>query len=130
MKNTQPKIGVVIIGINVEKYLADCIRSVRSADYPQALVEIVYVDGGSRDSSPAIARAIDGVTVIELNDRMPTRSSTPTGLKMHTGFSRIVWLPFAVIGAKSIPRKTTTTGWSTWNGITRSDPAAILAERF
>jgi GT2 family glycosyltransferase len=72
MKNTQPKIGVVIIGINVEKYLADCIRSVRSADYPQALIEIVYVDGGSRDSSPAIARAIDGVTVIALNDRYPT----------------------------------------------------------
>ena len=72
MMNTQPKIGVVIIGINVEKYLADCIRSVRSADYPQDLLEIVYADGGSRDNSPAIAKAIDGVTVIELNDRHPT----------------------------------------------------------
>jgi GT2 family glycosyltransferase len=72
MKNTQPKIGVVIIGINVEKYLSDCIRSVQSADYPQERLEVVYVDGGSRDNSPAIAKAIDGVTVIELNDRYPT----------------------------------------------------------
>ena len=72
MKNTQPKIGVVIIGINVENYLTDCIRSVRSADYPQELLDIVYVDGGSRDNSPGNARAIDGVTVIELNDRYPT----------------------------------------------------------
>jgi GT2 family glycosyltransferase len=72
MKNMLPEIGVVIIGINVEKYLADCIRSVRSADYSPDLIDVVYVDGGSRDNSPAIAKAIDGVTVIELNDRHPT----------------------------------------------------------
>ena len=55
MKNMQPKIGVVIIGINVENYLADCIRSVRSADYPPDRLEVVYVDGGSRDNSLTIA---------------------------------------------------------------------------
>jgi len=68
----QPKIGVVIIGINVEKYLADCINSVLSADYPQELIEIVYVDGGSRDDSPQIAKSFGGVKVIELKDRHPT----------------------------------------------------------
>ncbi len=72
MKNRHPKIGVVIIGVNVESYLSDCIQSVQSADYPQELLEIVYVDGGSRDNSPQIARAIDGMTVIELNDQYPT----------------------------------------------------------
>jgi GT2 family glycosyltransferase len=72
MNKTQPKIGVVIIGINVAKYLADCIRSVQSADYPQELLEIVYVDGGSRDDSPDIAKAMEGVKVVELKDRHPT----------------------------------------------------------
>lgn len=68
----QPKIGVVIIGINVEKYLEDCISSVLSADYPENLLEIVYVDGGSQDDSPEIAKAIEGIKVIELRDRQPT----------------------------------------------------------
>jgi len=72
MNKTQPKIGVVIIGINVRNYLADCIRSVQSADYPQELLEIVYVDGGSRDDSPQIAKSFGGVKVIELKDRHPT----------------------------------------------------------
>jgi glycosyltransferase involved in cell wall biosynthesis len=72
MNKTQPKIGVVIIGINVRSYLGDCIRSVQSADYPQGLLEIVYVDGGSRDDSPQIAKSFGSVKAIELKDRHPT----------------------------------------------------------
>ena len=72
MQTTLTEIGVVIIGVNVERYLAQCIRSVRSADYPRELLKIVYVDGGSRDASARIAREIEGVQVIELNDRHPT----------------------------------------------------------
>ncbi|MEE8540816.1 MAG: glycosyltransferase family 2 protein, partial [Desulfobacterales bacterium] len=72
MPENLPPIGVVIIGVNVKQYLADCIRSVRSADYPQDRIEIVYVDGGSRDESPQLAKAHSGVRVIELKDRHPT----------------------------------------------------------
>jgi GT2 family glycosyltransferase len=72
MQARLPEIGVVIIGINVERYLADCIRSVQCADYPRELLKIVYVDGGSRDSSVRVARAFEDVQVIELNDRHPT----------------------------------------------------------
>ena len=67
-----PEIGVVIIGVNVERYLADCIRSVQAADYPRERLKIVYVDGGSRDTSAEVARGFEGVQVIELNDRHPT----------------------------------------------------------
>ena len=67
-----PEIGVVIIGVNVERYLADCIRSVQAADYPREQLKIVYVDGGSRDTSAEVARGFEGVQVIELNDRYPT----------------------------------------------------------
>lgn len=70
--NTGPKIGVVIIGINVEKYLADCIKSIQAANYPWELLEIVYADGGSMDNSPQIAKTFDGVNVLKLNDRYPT----------------------------------------------------------
>ena len=72
MHTTLPEIGAVIIGVNVERYLTECIRSVQSADYPRELLKIVYVDGGSRDSSVRVAREFEGVEVIELNDRHPT----------------------------------------------------------
>ena len=72
MQAALPEIGVVIIGVNVDRYLADCIRSVQAADYPRQLLKIVYVDGGSRDASVRIANEFEGVQVIELNDRHPT----------------------------------------------------------
>jgi len=72
MPATLPEIGVVIIGVNVERYLGDCIRSVHLADYPRELLKIVYVDGGSQDASVRVAREFEGVEVIELKDHHPT----------------------------------------------------------
>jgi len=72
MQTTLTEIGVVIIGVNVDRYLAQCIRSVQAADWPRELLKIVYVDGGSRDASVRVAREFEGVEVIELNDRHPT----------------------------------------------------------
>ncbi len=67
-----PKIGVVIIGVNVSRYIGDCIRSVRAADYPQELITIAYVDGGSTDDSAHRALAAGDIQLIELNDLHPT----------------------------------------------------------
>jgi glycosyltransferase involved in cell wall biosynthesis len=71
---TEPSatITVVIIGVNVAAYIQACIDSIRAADYPQRCLEIIYVDGGSRDASADLARARPGVRVIELRDRHPT----------------------------------------------------------
>ena len=71
---TFPRIGVVIIGVNVQPYIADCVKSVLAVDYPQALLEVVYADGGSTDNSNVIART-HGARVIESNEEHPTASS-------------------------------------------------------
>ncbi|MEK9715938.1 MAG: glycosyltransferase [Candidatus Heimdallarchaeota archaeon] len=67
-----PKIGVVIVGINVERHLAACIESVFNSDYPTYQLNIVYVDGGSNDTSVEIAKSFPNVKVLELNDKAPT----------------------------------------------------------
>ena len=72
MTEKLPEIGVVIIGINVERYLADCLNSIYAADYPRELISVVYVDGGSRDDSVRLANDYYGVKLIELNDPHPT----------------------------------------------------------
>lgn len=65
-------ISVVIIGINVERYIKACIDSIKRTDYPQELLEIIYVDGGSKDSSVAIAQNCPHVKVIQLQQNRPT----------------------------------------------------------
>lgn len=72
MEKELPPISVVIIGINVEKYIGECISSVLHADYPQASLEIIYVDGGSNDRSIEIAKKFPEVRIIELQDPHPT----------------------------------------------------------
>ncbi|MDM8539818.1 glycosyltransferase [Desulfococcaceae bacterium HSG9] len=70
--NELPAIDCVIIGINSEHTLADCINSLKAADYPQAKINIIYVDGGSTDNSIAVAKSFADVQTIALNPEYPT----------------------------------------------------------
>jgi len=65
-------IDVVIIGVNAEKTLQDCIKSVRGSLYDENKIHIFYVDGGSSDRSVAIARSFEGVHVIEIHPEYPS----------------------------------------------------------
>ena len=55
--NAVPSVSVVIPSYNCAGYLARALDSVLSQDYPAERVEVVVVDDGSRDDSPAIVRA-------------------------------------------------------------------------
>jgi glycosyltransferase involved in cell wall biosynthesis len=51
---TLPKISVIIPTYNEERYVGQCIQSVRRQNYPADLVEIIVVDNGSTDDTLAI----------------------------------------------------------------------------
>lgn len=64
MKNrAQPTITVVMISFNDEKILAGCLSSIRQQDYPQHLIRIIMVDGGSTDDTVSIAGKYDAEVV-------------------------------------------------------------------
>ncbi len=69
---TSMNIDCVIIGINTEKTIEQCIRNLLASHYSRGTVNIYYVDGGSTDQSIRKAQAFDGVNVIALNPRYPT----------------------------------------------------------
>jgi len=67
-----PRIDCVVIGVNAAATLHRCLRSILDSDYPPELLQPIYVDGGSSDTSVEIAREIDGVQVVELTPEYPT----------------------------------------------------------
>ena len=60
-----PGVAVVIIGRNEGERLRACLESVLTMNYPRELVEVIYVDSSSTDSSVDLARNM-GVTTIVL----------------------------------------------------------------
>jgi glycosyltransferase involved in cell wall biosynthesis len=65
-------IDVVIIGLNVETTLKQCIESVLNSIYPQGKINLFYVDGGSSDRSVSLAKSYSFVHVLELKVLHPT----------------------------------------------------------
>ena len=65
-------VDCVIIGVNARSTLDRCIRSVKESRYDRGELRIVYVDGGSRDESVAIARRHEDARVVALDLESPT----------------------------------------------------------
>jgi cellulose synthase/poly-beta-1,6-N-acetylglucosamine synthase-like glycosyltransferase len=67
-----PAIDCVVIGVNAAATLERCLASIFKSDYPDNLLKVIYVDGGSHDSSIAIAKQIPAVHIIALHPEYPT----------------------------------------------------------
>jgi len=62
----RPDLSVVVIALNEEKRIKDCLESIRSQDFGGSL-EIILADGNSEDSTVEIAKPlVDGI-IIEKN---------------------------------------------------------------
>ncbi len=64
MKDTAfPTVSVLIPTLNSERTLDECLRAIRSQEYPSEAVEIIVADAGSRDKTVEIARRHGAVVV-------------------------------------------------------------------
>lgn len=58
LKNKKyPKISIIILTLNEEDYLRECLKSIRKQSYPQERIEIIVVDNGSKDNSLKVAES-------------------------------------------------------------------------
>jgi glycosyltransferase involved in cell wall biosynthesis len=79
-----PSVSVVIPTLNAEKYLDECLASVRDQDYPAGKVEILLVDAGSRDRTLAIAERFRVEHVLD-NPLSTGEAGKAVGVRAATG---------------------------------------------
>ena len=69
MPESLPKASVVIPCFNAERTVGQCAEACLRQDYPN--LEIIFVDDGSVDSTPAVLSAYDGITVLTQENKGP-----------------------------------------------------------
>ena len=78
------KVSLITVTCNSEKYLADCIESVRQQDYPN--IEYIVIDGASTDNTLALIRGADTVIDKWISEKdAGMYDAINKGMKMATG---------------------------------------------
>lgn len=76
-----PKITVLIVTLNNEKTLSNCLKSIQKQDYPKQLIEYLNVDGGSTDSSNVIMKKF-GFKVVPSSVKRDAEAQRAIGVKL------------------------------------------------
>jgi len=77
----RPLVSVIIPTYNSGRYIGQCIESIKKQTYPA--IEVIVVDGGSKDGTLTIARDLGAVTYFEKGLSMA--ASTNLGVKVSKG---------------------------------------------
>jgi len=109
----QPQVSVIIAARNEQATIARCLQSVLDQDYPSDRLEVILVDDGSEDESPAIAKEIafrdKRLKVLRKQERNEDRTSRkPHALAMGIRASKGE-LVFTTDGDCVVPRTWVTT---------------------
>jgi len=78
-----PKISIVIVTLNNERTIEDCVLSIKMQDYPRKLIEYINVDGGSYDKTTSILRSY-GYKIIRSSIKRNAEAQRGIGLKIAT----------------------------------------------
>lgn len=79
-----PTVSVVCPVLNEERYIYDCIKGMIQQDYPADLVEYIFVDGGSEDSTLDI---INSFRILHKNIKLARNDKRIIPVGMNIGIS-------------------------------------------
>lgn len=64
-RETPPKVSLIITTFNNEQTIDECLKSVFELNYPKDLLEVIVVDGGSKDSTAKIAEKYPAKVIVK-----------------------------------------------------------------
>lgn len=79
----EPKISIIMPTYNAERVIGEALKSIREQSYPQDKIEILVIDGGSKDETLAIAERYQA-KIINNPERLP-EAAKEIGLQQCTG---------------------------------------------
>ena len=53
--NAYPKVSIIVAAYNNEQTIEECLKSILAQDYPSDFIEVIVMDGGSKDATVKIA---------------------------------------------------------------------------
>jgi len=102
MINNKPLISIIIPCLNEEKFIANCLNSVIQQDYPKEKMEILVIDGMSRDGTRNIIKNYsEKKSFIHLIDN--PKKITPVAFNL--GIKRTKGKIIIIMGSHSIYKK-------------------------
>lgn len=83
MNTAQPTISFITCTFNSEGTLRECLESVKMQDYPQEKIEVIVIDGGSKDRTIEIAKSFSFCKVHVVKTDGP-EEATAVGYNLST----------------------------------------------
>ena len=53
--NVFPKVSIIVAAYNSQQTIEECLKSILALDYPEGSIEVIVMDGGSKDATVKIA---------------------------------------------------------------------------
>lgn len=97
------ELSIIIVSFNARADLERCLESLHTSS-PPVPHEIIVVDNGSGDGSPAAARQWRGVRVIETGENLGFARATNLGIRASSGANLLLLNSDTIVPADAIDR--------------------------
>jgi cellulose synthase/poly-beta-1,6-N-acetylglucosamine synthase-like glycosyltransferase len=78
-----PKVSIIVASYNNQETIAECLKSILALDYPEGFVEVIVMDGVSKDATVKIAEQFP-IKVISLKLNAPAAYNYAMKIATHT----------------------------------------------
>jgi len=75
-----PKISIVIVTLNNQRTIKECLKRIALQDYPKELIECLNIDGGSTDATEAILKRY-GFRIVESSIKRNAEAQRAIGIR-------------------------------------------------